>query len=68
MPSLREVVNDRNAFLVVPNDPILLAEKVRHVLATSGEASTRAPSARADVKNYTWDKRAEGILQFLSKR
>ena len=68
VPSLREVVNDRNAFLVVPNDPILLAEKVRHVLANSGEASTRAASARADVKNYTWDKRAEGILQFLSKR
>ncbi|MDO8552906.1 MAG: glycosyltransferase family 4 protein [bacterium] len=65
VPSLREVLNERNAFLVRPNDPKALAEKVRHVLASGQEAGRRAGEARADVEAYTWDKRAEGMLNFL---
>lgn len=67
IPSLREVLNERNSFLVRPNEPSALARGVREALADT-EASRRAKMARADVESYTWDRRAENLLAFLRRR
>ncbi|MDO8482029.1 MAG: glycosyltransferase family 4 protein [bacterium] len=67
IPSLKEILDGSTAFLVAPNDPKVLAERVRKVLSDSGEATRRANSARVAVEAYTWDKRAEGMLNFLNK-
>ncbi|MSU74706.1 glycosyltransferase, partial [Candidatus Kaiserbacteria bacterium] len=58
LPSLREVLSEKNAFLVKPDDPEALAEGIRYVLAHPDEASLRATQALRDVKRYTWESRA----------
>ena len=68
VPSLREILNEKNSFLVSPNNPVALAEGVRRILSSPRDADTRARTALVDVESYTWDKRAEGMLNFLKIR
>jgi glycosyltransferase involved in cell wall biosynthesis len=63
LPSLREVLNESNAFLVAPDDSQALAEGIRYALEHPGEAAARAKRARNDVTAYTWEKRAARILK-----
>ena len=65
LPSIREVLHDTSGWFVKPDDPEALAERVRRALAEPEQSRARALRAREDVKNYTWQKRAEGILTFL---
>lgn len=67
LPSLREVLNERNAVLVPPDDPAALAAGIAQVLADSALARCLSRQALHDVQNYTWAKRAERILQFIGK-
>lgn len=66
LPSLREVLSEKNAFLVKPDDPEALAEGIRYVLAHPEEAAQRAAQALEDVKRYTWESRAKSILSFIA--
>ena len=59
LPSLREVLSEKNAFLVAPDDPEALAEGIRYALAHPEEAAKRAAQALGDVKRYTWESRAK---------
>jgi glycosyltransferase involved in cell wall biosynthesis len=68
LPSLREVLSEKNAFLVKPDDPRALAEGIRFALAHPEEAARRAAQAREDVKRYTWEMRAEKILSFIGAK
>jgi glycosyltransferase involved in cell wall biosynthesis len=65
LPSLREVLSEKNAYLATPDDAQSFAEKIREALASPDEAKKRATQARADVERYTWTARAGAILQFL---
>ena len=60
IPSITEVANDDNAIIVKPDDPDVLSLAIKKVLA--GDYSQQAKQAFADVQYYTWDKRAERIL------
>ena len=62
LPAIREVLNEANAVLVKPDDPKALAEGVKRVLAADRLADRLARQALADVHNYTWQKRAEKII------
>lgn len=66
--SLREILDEHTAFLIPPDNPQALAESVRNVLADRPQAERRANAARTAVEAYTWDKRAEGMLNFLKQR
>lgn len=73
LPSIREILNPStgsgqvrdNAILVEPDNPQALAEGIKKVLNNPELAKKVAEQAHKDVQNYTWDKRAEGILGFL---
>ena len=65
LPSLREVLSERNAFLVKPDDPDALAAGIRYALEHPDEAAKRAAQALEDVKRYTWESRAKHILEFI---
>ncbi len=67
LTSLREILNESNAVLVPPDNPSALAEGVRKVLSDSTSAESISRQARSDVQNYTWFKRAEKILKFISE-
>jgi len=66
LPSVREILIDgENAILVEPNNPKALAEGVEKVLENEKIAKKIAENAYMDVLQYTWDKRAENILEFI---
>jgi len=65
LPSLREVLSEKNAFLVAPDDSEALAAGIRYALEHPEEAKKRATQALEDVKRYTWESRAKHILDFV---
>jgi glycosyltransferase involved in cell wall biosynthesis len=65
LPSIREVLNESNAIFFKPDDPKDLAEKIKYILNNPEKAKSISAQARIDVQNYTWDKRAESIINFI---
>ncbi len=68
LPSIREILSEKNAFFVPPSDVGALAEAITSVMAQEEEVSRRAALARRDIEAYTWDKRAQAILQFIQQQ
>ena len=67
LPSLREVLNGANAVLVEPDDPEKLAAGIRKILNDSNLGNRISDKAFSDVQDYTWEKRAEEILNFTKR-
>lgn len=65
LPSIREILSDKNAVLVKAGDPDALLQGIK-VARSAGR--TRAVQAQKDVQAYTWDTRAEKILKFITDR
>ena len=65
LPSIREILNEGNAILVQPDNPQGLAEGIRKVLENKNLAEKISARAFDDVKQHTWAKRAEKILDFI---
>lgn len=65
LPSIREVLNDRNAFLVEPDDVQGLAQGISRALAQRNLALEVADRAFAEVQNYTWRKRVQRIYDYF---
>ncbi|MFC1962400.1 glycosyltransferase family 4 protein [Chloroflexota bacterium] len=65
LPSLREVLNAENAILAEPGDPEALAEAIKKVLHDEDLAKQIAEKAHADGQQYSWEKRAEKILEYI---
>ena len=66
LPALREVLRpDENAVLVEAGDAEALAAGVARLLGDAALASRLAAQAREDVREWTWDKRAERIEALL---
>jgi len=67
LPSIREIVNEKSAILVQPNDSIALAKGIHIALTDTVLADSIAAAAKKDVQSHTWDKRAEDILKFIER-
>ena len=65
LPSVREILKDSNAILVKPDNLESLAEGVERVLNDKILADNISYAAFEKVKNYTWQKRAKAIVEFL---
>lgn len=65
LPSLREVVDEKSAFIVEPDDAAALAAGIRAALADPAEAARRSSAAQSLVAHHTWDARARRILNTL---
>jgi glycosyltransferase involved in cell wall biosynthesis len=63
LPSIREIVSEREAVLVKPDDPQALAKGIERALT---DDSSRAQAAKELVKKYTWVSRAQEILKALT--
>jgi glycosyltransferase involved in cell wall biosynthesis len=64
-PTIKEVLNENNAVLVEPDSPESMKEGLLKIFSDQKLAEELAQRARKDVENYTWDKRAEKILDFI---
>lgn len=65
LPSLREILNQNNSWLIEPNNPAALAEKINLILARNDLAQKAANRARLDVNQYSWEKRVNKIINFI---
>ncbi len=66
LPAIREVLSNRvNSILVPPDNPEKLAEGIRILLENPSLCEKIAGQAFLDAQKYTWDKRAEKIIDFI---
>ena len=66
LPSLREILNEQNAYLVAPDNPQALADGIMNALKDTSELKTN--QAAKDAQGYTWKNRAQCILEFLNSK
>jgi len=67
LPSVKEVLHHRiNGYLVHPNNSQALGDGIVWLITHPGEADAMAEKAFNDVHQYTWEKRAERILEFIN--
>jgi len=65
LPSIREILNDKNCLFCRPGDFRDLADKIILLLNNKELARRISNQAYKDVQKYTWEKRAERILNFI---
>jgi len=65
LPSIREVLNKKNAIFFEPNNSKKLAEAIKNVLENPVFSAKLLEQAFKDVQDYTWQKRAQNILNFI---
>jgi glycosyltransferase involved in cell wall biosynthesis len=65
LPSIREILNNDNAILVEPDDSKALAKGINEVLQNYEISAKISSRALQDVRDYSWDKRSENILDFI---
>ena len=65
LSSIGEVLSENNSILVEPDNPQALAEGIKKVLEDKELSQRISQQAYIDVKKYTWDKRAQKILDFV---
>ena len=64
-PVIREVLEGRNSCLVKPGDPEGLAEGINKCISDQAYSESICAKAFDDVREHTWDRRAENILEFM---
>ena len=68
LPSTREILNEANSVLVEPDNPKALAEGIKKVLQNGDWGDSLAKRALVDVQDYTWEKRAKKILDYVGQK
>lgn len=64
---LQNILGEDGAFYFKPEDAKDLAEKIKSVLKNRDLREKVVNSAFSKVKNYTWNKRAENIINFITE-
>jgi len=62
-----DILNNQNAMLVKSNDAHELANGIKRVIEDKELSRRIVEKAQETVKHYTWDKRAEKIINFINK-
>ena len=67
LPSIREILDDRKAYLCPPASPRSLAEAINSVYRNPDLAKSRIAKAKQAAQNFSWNRRAEIIRRFLEE-
>lgn len=67
LPSIREILNNNNAFLFKADDAVDFKEKTLLALGELDLAKQKLMQAYKDVSNFTWINRAKNIFKFIKK-
>lgn len=68
LPATREMVSEKEAVLVEPEDEQALARGIQNVLEHPAESEKRSIAARERVADHTWEKRMRRILDALETK
>ncbi|MFA4818122.1 MAG: glycosyltransferase family 4 protein [Parcubacteria group bacterium] len=63
--SIREIISEEESVLVRPDNVEALAEGIKSVLNDQPLAEKKSARAFEKLKNFSWDKRAQIILNFI---
>ncbi len=66
LPAIRDVLSEKSAVLVQPDDVNALYRGVKTVLDDEPMAERIAQKAKTDVVQYTWSNRARKIIGFIN--
>lgn len=68
LPNIMTVLRDReNGLLAKPDDPLSFKSAIEKLFIDPILANSIADRAFQEVQNFTWDNRAENILQFATE-
>lgn len=63
IPSIAEILSEKNSVLVTPDNPQALTEAIR---TTQQKGATHlSQNALQDIREHSWEKRANRIMQFI---
>jgi len=65
LPSIREILNEENAYFAEADNAKSFAEIIMMVLLNKQEAQKRSLNAIRDTEEYTWLNRAKNISSFI---
>ena len=65
LPSIREILNEENAFLVLADSPEAFLVGIEKILDDTKYAESIAMGAKKESAHYTWIARAERILGYM---
>jgi glycosyltransferase involved in cell wall biosynthesis len=68
LPSLKEILDKDSAFFFLPGDYQSLARAIGEVQADPTRAATVASTVYSKVKDYSWNRRAEKIIDFINNK
>ncbi len=68
LPSLKEVLSEKEAYFFKPDDAEDLARVINKVVLMEEEAKLKSQNAYDKVQKYSWLKRAEGIINFIHEK
>lgn len=67
LPSIREILDNSNAFLIPPDDSRQILKAIECIQSSREEANRKADKAFTDVEQFSWQKRAEHISSFVKR-
>ena len=65
LPSIREVLNEKNSILVRPDDAWALVGGIKKALEDIVLSGRISQAAFENAREYTWEKRAAKIIRFI---
>lgn len=68
LPSIRDVVSDREVFFFGPDDAIALAKTIGAVLQDPEETAKRVEAAQMLAQRHSWESRSQAITTFIGER
>lgn len=66
LPAIREVLDESTGYLVTPGDPHAFSEAFEYLRKHATYAEAITEEARKNVEQYSWNVRAETMIQSLS--
>lgn len=66
LPSIREILDDSMVYFFESDNSKILVETIKKVLSDYEKAKHKAQVALLEVKNYSWEKRARSIFEFVN--
>lgn len=68
LPSIREVLDESAAYFFEPDRPESLKEVIMEALKDEADSMKRAGNALRRVKEYSWEKRGQKIMNFIIRQ
>ncbi|MEK7502856.1 MAG: glycosyltransferase [Patescibacteria group bacterium] len=64
-PAIEQIVSENDVIFYEPDNPESFADSIKHALEGAEGSRNKAQNAHEKVKKFSWEKRAESVLNFI---